>query len=197
MILHSKKELDVYMTGFDVPYVPQRRMKGTSCRMDEGYVLNAIKNIERRRMMMKRKPLEFYENYQGCWICCSHTGKNSRGYYHIKRHRKTVLLHRYMWEKHHGKIPFGIFVLHKCDNPACCSPEHLFLGTHHDNMYDMKNKGRQVSRKGALNGRAVLTEKQVAEIKESRCSCETLAKMYGVLAPAISKIKTGKTWRYV
>ena len=57
MILHSKKELDVYMTGFDVPYVPQRRMKGTSCRTDEECVSNAIKNIKRSNHM-DRKQLE-------------------------------------------------------------------------------------------------------------------------------------------
>jgi len=145
---------------------------------------------------LKRKPLEFYENHRGCWICCSHSGKNSRGYSHIKRYGKMTLLHRYMWEKHRGKIPLGMFVLHKCDNPACCNPDHLFLGTHNDNMYDMKNKGRQASRKGILNGRAVLTERQVAEIKESQCSCVILAEMYGILPSAISKIKTGRTWRH-
>ena len=70
MILHSKKGPDGFMTGFDVPNVPQRRMKGTSCRMVEGYVSNVIKNIKRSNHMdeqqnEKCKTCEYREPRQG------------------------------------------------------------------------------------------------------------------------------------
>jgi len=55
---------------------------------------------------------------------------------------KTVKAHRFAWETFYGPIPAGMMVLHKCDNPPCCNPDHLFLGTQKDNMRDAKAKGR-------------------------------------------------------
>ena len=76
----------------------------------------------------------------GCWIWM---GGISRGYGAIKIKGKNKKVHRVMWELTNGSIPKGIFVLHKCDITECANPDHLFLGTHTDNMKDMIQKGRR------------------------------------------------------
>jgi hypothetical protein len=65
-------------------------------------------------------------------------GKIGRGL----RERRTIDAHRLSWEIHHGPVPPGLHVLHKCDNPPCVRPEHLFTGTRSDNMSDAESKGR-------------------------------------------------------
>lgn len=75
--------------------------------------------------------------------CYLWTGRtNKKGYGRIDRKNKTLSTHRYAWMSVNGPIPKGLFVLHKCDIPNCINPDHLFLGTHQDNMDDMKVKGR-------------------------------------------------------
>lgn len=79
------------------------------------------------------------------------------GYGHVKvggRKGRNVLVHRMVWEEANGPIPDGLHVLHRCDVPACCNVDHLFLGTHADNMQDMWNKGRvRSNREGFLRNK--------------------------------------------
>lgn len=75
-----------------------------------------------------------------CWIWTGLLQKS--GYGVIKRKQKAVRAHRAAYELYVGPIPTGLHVLHRCDNPPCVNPQHLFLGTHVDNMRDMEKKGR-------------------------------------------------------
>jgi hypothetical protein len=77
----------------------------------------------------------------GCWLWTGSVIED--GYGRLKGHtRALVLAHRFAWEATFGPIPDGFQVLHECDTPPCINPDHLFLGTHTDNMRDMSAKGR-------------------------------------------------------
>lgn len=67
------------------------------------------------------------------------------GYGRIKRNGLTVRAHRWAWERFNGPIPSDLMVCHRCDNPACINPTHLFLGTCKDNLSDMSRKGRSAN----------------------------------------------------
>jgi len=79
-------------------------------------------------------------NAQGCLEYTMARDKNGYGLFNYKNKlRKT---HRFAYELKHGAIPRGMYVCHTCDNPPCCNPDHLFLGTQQDNMKDRKQKNR-------------------------------------------------------
>lgn len=104
---------------------------------------------------------------------------------------------------YNGELPAGLDVCHKCDNPSCCNPEHLFLGTRSENMKDAVFKGRHKgyenikSSRGVENGRAKLTEEAVREIRKSILTENALAKRYGVSRSQIGSIRRKVTWAHV
>lgn len=101
---------------------------------------------------------------------------------------KNFKTHRVSWELHHGPVPEGMHVLHKCDNPGCVNPSHLFLGDHTDNMQDMVEKGR--------GGRAKLTLDQVQEIRNIGRSVVSgvIARQYNICESQVCAILRGDQW---
>lgn len=117
----------------------------------------------------------------------------------MKRGGKVVYAHRYAYQQEYGEIPHGLLVCHRCDNPSCVNPKHLFIGTNLDNTRDRVAKGR--SKNGAaggeMNGNAKLTANQVEQIRASIVSGKNnseIARLYGVHHATISAIRLGKTW---
>jgi hypothetical protein len=96
-----------------------------------------------------------------------------------------------------GDIPANLLVCHTCDNPPCCNPDHLFLGTSQDNSTDMRLKGRHA--RGEKQGRAILTQQQVEDIRRlyatERLTHRELAVMFGVAPSTIGMIFCHKNWR--
>lgn len=136
--------------------------------------------------------------------CLEFIGSRSDGYGTIRHNGAVVKAHRLSWELQNGPIPTGMLVLHSCDNPPCCNVEHLFLGTHQDNSDDMIDKGRDkhdgIAIQGELNGRAILKEQDVIEIRKLLDEGHTqqlIADMYNVTREAIKKIKLKQSWRHI
>lgn len=112
----------------------------------------------------------------------------------------SVFAHRISWElANEQSIPEKLYVLHKCDNPSCVNPAHLFLGTYKDNSDDMIAKGRDNHAKGEKHGCAKLTWIQVNKIRDRYTSCnitqKQLSKEYNVSESTIRRIIVRKIWK--
>lgn len=108
-----------------------------------------------------------------------------------------VLAHRVSWILHRGPIPNGMHVLHHCDNPPCCNPDHLYIGTNDENMRDRIARGRCSSLPGEANPKARLSEAQVLLIREDNRTHSAIAASFGVTQATVSCIKRGVTWRHL
>lgn len=105
-------------------------------------------------------------NQRGPDECWPFVGAHSQaGYGRFSLHRQSAQAQRVAWLLAKGDIPKGLNVLHKCDNPPCCNPAHLFLGTYADNNRDRSRKGRNVDLRGEKSGKAKLTWEQVRQIR--------------------------------
>lgn len=128
--------------------------------------------------------------------CWRWTGAvNDDGYGSVGVDRHVVGAHRVAYQLGVGVIPEGAQVLHRCDNPACVRPDHLFLGTHADNMCDMAAKDR--STHGERSARHKLTEAEVRAIRADPRPQVRIAAELGVAPAYISQIKSRKIWRRV
>src|SRR5580698_5257741 len=95
-----------------------------------------------------------------CWLW--QRARNHYGHGQVWFDGRLHLAHRLVWALVIGDIPNSMYVLHKCDVPACCNPDHLFLGTQQDNIADMIIKGRDnYPQLGEKNGRALINEADV------------------------------------
>lgn len=120
------------------------------------------------------------------------------GYGSLRVDGKHVVAHRVAWELHHGPIPNGLEVCHRCDVRHCVNPDHLFLGTRRDNTLDAVAKGRHP--RGELQGRAKLTEAQVMEARSMWASGvpgNHLARRFGVASRTMWDVLYRKHWKHV
>ena len=114
-------------------------------------------------------------------------------FYHDGRLKRA---HRVAWEIASGvAVPEGQLVLHRCDNRRCVNWQHLFIGTHQDNMDDMAAKGRKAACRGVDNPRAKLAPEQVAAVKADPRPQRAIARDYGISKTQVGNIKRGEQWR--
>jgi len=123
--------------------------------------------------------------------------RNPLGYAYKRVNGKSIFAHRAAWMDAYGPIPEGMCVCHHCDNPPCVNPDHLFLGTHADNVADKMRKGRQP--RGSSHGQAKLTEETAVWAMARLLAGETqqsVASAFGVTQSAISFLWLGVTWAH-
>lgn len=164
--------------------------------------------IKGKKGFQKVSPVESFwkktKKTNNCWLW---TGSLTvKGYGTIKVNGRNEGAHRYSWIIHFGRIPFGMHILHKCDNTKCVKPSHLFVGTNKENMEDRNRKKRTAT--GEKCGRSKLSEKNVKDIRKlykpvrgryplGKITKLVIAKKFGVSKGAISSILSNKTWKYV
>lgn len=135
----------------------------------------------------------------GCWLWTA--GKSSAGYGRMSVNSNAIYVHRLSYEMHVGEIPDGLHVLHRCDNPACCNPAHLFLGTHAENMRDRDAKGRGRTCNGKTGGEAHplarLSSVDVVNIRSDVRPHRVIAQEYGISRRYVGEIKCRKSWAHI
>jgi len=132
-----------------------------------------------------------------CWEWVGALSNNGYGAFVLNQ--KTYSSHRIVYELIYGSISSGYCILHKCNNPSCCNPSHLYLGTHADNSKQMVNEGR--SCRGEKNGRSKLNVEQIREIRRlystGKYYQRELGIRFGVSRSEIGRIVNGIMWGYI
>lgn len=134
----------------------------------------------------------------GCWEWTASCAGKGYGQMKLPKQRKQEYSHRLAYLIYKGPILDGHYVCHTCDNPKCCNPDHLFLGTCKENLQDMKSKNRHLA--GEKNSMAKLTAEDIEKIKvciAAGMSQRQIGKAFGVHQSAISKINIGRRWHHL
>lgn len=136
----------------------------------------------------------------GCWVWVK--SKDTYGYGQMWGRALAPFRQAHKWGYflHIGPIPEGMHVLHRCDNPSCVNPDHLFIGTAKDNMHDMVAKRRHHLQNGVpedATRRAKLTKEQVLEIRSDERPWPEVAATYAVSRNTVRNIKMGYRWKWL
>jgi hypothetical protein len=175
-----------------------RRGEVKSCGCYKSEVLS--KKMKKMRLEKTGTPEErFLSSFikltpKDCWEWTNRRDKDGYGY--MFTNNKQIRAHRYSYEYFLKIKPDNFLVCHKCDNPGCVNPGHLFLGTAKENTADMIKKGRDTII-GAKNCKAKLSNEDVIYIRNCGIETKHLAVKYGVTKHSINNIKTKRTWKHI
>ena len=187
---------DAFCKGLCIAHYQQQRLGKALKPLQQQF--HGLSEKERLMKWISKQP-------NGCWrwMGSIKTNKNrlQKEWHGQWRNAAGVneLSHRAAWRILVGEIPRDALVLHRCDNPRCCNPEHLFLGTTADNVADMWDKGRARPGlvQGAAHGCAKLTEDQVREIRKSSEMAKDIASRLGVSRTQIYDIRKRRSWAHI
>jgi hypothetical protein len=170
-----------------------RRTTHTYCSRKCGRLAQPIRSPEERfwEKVDRKGPNE-------CWLWTA--GALSAGYGSFHYNGTFIGAHRFAWIVTNGPIPEGLFVCHRCDNPPCVNPAHLFIGSAADNIGDKVKKGRQSHARvlGERHGMAKLTESDVRAIRVAQgLTQRQIAALYGVTHKVIGLVRNRLAWTHV
>ncbi len=183
-----------------------------ACKYAVVTLSNGTRKIQRQSMSLeevKQYLLRVFIEKPGNMVspCWEWPGfKTKRGYGVIGHRGRVYRVHRWFWEMVNGPFDSKFEVCHACDNPSCYNPEHLFLGTHRDNMGDAARKNRIVSHCGEKSGLAKLTNSQVKEIRRlykpgkfypGKLSASKIASRFGISKSMVYMIGLGHNWKHL
>lgn len=154
------------------------------------------------RFMSKISP----EPMSGCWLWTGAVNRAGYGMFHVRHDTGAnksyaALAHRFSFELHTGKKLGGLCALHRCDNPACVNPDHIYPGTPADNVADMDQRGRRINKpiQGSRHANSKLKEGDIPEIKRLKnmgLTQNEIGKIFGVSQVQIGNILRGKQWNH-
>jgi hypothetical protein len=140
----------------------------------------------------------------GCWLWTGASSAKGYGLMVVGSRsdgsRRTVHVHRAVFEERHGRLPKSVQVCHKCDTPPCGNIDHLFAGTNEENAADREAKGRGKQPRGEANGNAELDEERVRRIVALRwdgLTLKAIAAAVGVSTGPVEGVLSGKLWKHV
>jgi hypothetical protein len=135
------------------------------------------------------------EPNSGCWLWTATVDGCGYGLFGVGGRGNSKRAHRVSYEMFKGPIKDGLKICHRCDNPSCVNPDHLFCGTDADNMADRGIKNRTA--KGVKNGKSILNDELVKFIRNDTRSERTIAAEIGVSRGTVNAVRSGKTWGHV
>lgn len=191
----------VYRTFFGP--VPKGFFVVNSCGnrfcINHKHLMLVKRNQQWRRDPVKRLEKNTVKIDSGCWEWQG--AKTKFGYGQMVVDGKVEIIPRFTYRMFVGPIPEGMYVCHKCDNPSCWNPDHLYLGTAQDNARDRVERGRNAPKSGTFNGRSILVDTDVVEIrsryKKGGISMSELARQHGVSFGTISRVVKKQGWCHV
>lgn len=189
----TRETLGCATCGAVLSLIPSRSANGKG-----RYCSNACFSLGRTRAYPARLYAKIDTSGDGChpWLAA----RDKDGYGRVRRGMERLRAHRAVWEHHHGPIPPGMQVCHRCDNPPCCRVEHLFLETGLGNTRDRQAKGRPTVPRGVLNPIAKLTAQRVREMRAlyaGGTSIAALARSFAMSENATNAVVHCRTWKHV
>lgn len=122
-------------------------------------------------------------------------GKDKGGYGSFTLNKRTTRAHRYICARVHGEAPHGLFACHSCGNASCVNPRHLRWGSQTENIADARQHGTLVC--GERHSAAKLSERDVLEIRASRCTANELAERYSISLNYVKAVQNGRKWKHL